>query len=95
MKRCAVEGQLGALADGNQPRLRCEGQHLGVDERVVKDDLGLLEQPVGAHGQQVGRAGAGADQMDPDLGRGHATRSVAAGRTCRRKAGSGWSPAPW
>ena len=55
----------GALADVDQlGGRRGQRQHRRVDQRVVDDDVGRREQPSGADRQQVGIAGAGADEVD-------------------------------
>ena len=42
----------------------CHGEHLGANQAVVHDYLGLTEQPVGAERQKVCGTGAGADQIN-------------------------------
>ena len=53
----------GALADVDQLRVRVsQGQHTGADERVVDHHLGVLQTSQPANRQQLGIAGAGADE---------------------------------
>ena len=79
----------GALADRDQLGLRAQRQHLGRDQRVVQHDVGLRQQARAAHGDQVGGAGAGADQIDLAEGRlspaMRPSRSSAPAGSCRRR----------
>ena len=52
-----------ALADGELLRARGERDRVRMHERVVEHDVGLLEQACRAQRQEVGRAGAGADEI--------------------------------
>ena len=56
-----------ALADGDLLGAGGERERVRMHERVVKDDVGLGEQARSADRQQVGRAGAGADEIDGAL----------------------------
>ena len=71
-----------ALAHGDFLRARREGQDLAADQRVVEHTVRLGQQPGGAHGLLVGRAGAGTDQVDL-----HAVR--------RRNNGTGLATEAW
>ena len=45
-----------------------EGQHLGIDEAVVADDIGLGEAAEGAQGQKIGSPRTGPDKADAAKG---------------------------
>ena len=64
MKRCSVETLAVALAHVHEARARGERQRVGMHQRVVEDDVGALEQARGAQREEVGRARAGADELD-------------------------------
>jgi len=75
----------GALADRDQFGLRTQRQHLQRDQRVVQHRAGLRQQARAAHGDQVGRAGAGADQVDlADRFVSHEANRPAAAVSCPR-----------
>ena len=54
----------GALADEEPPRPRRKAQRLGLDERVVEHEVGLREARDRLQRQQLGIAGAGADERN-------------------------------
>ena len=54
----------GALADVEAARLAGEVQHGGIDQRVVEDEVRLGQTARRLAGEQVGIAGAGADERD-------------------------------
>ena len=63
------------LADVDAPGVTASAiQHLGRDQLVVDDDVGVLKRAQGLEGQQLGVAGTGADDMD------HAMSGLSTGR---------------
>ena len=53
-----------ALADGNLLGTFREGERPRVNQRVVEQHIGALEQTSRTQGQQVGRAGSRANEID-------------------------------
>jgi hypothetical protein len=82
-----------ALADVDPARLRRQRAQRRVGQRVVQHDLGLRQALRAAHGDQVGCAGAGADE--DDRSRVHAsTPSTSSAPLVRWLAGSTTISAP-
>src|SRR5687768_15163576 len=53
-----------ALADRDLLGLWRKCQHLGLDQRIVEDDVGLRKQANRTHREQVRRARSGTDEVD-------------------------------
>ncbi len=58
-----VQGQRAGVDDSGVRRAERQ-QVLGHDRPGVQADRAAAEQPLATHGDQVGRAGAGADEVD-------------------------------
>ena len=76
-----------ALSDRHLLGACRQGDRLRMHQGIVEDDVGLLEQPCGAYGQQVRSTRPGADEMDfADCGHAAASEPISPGKL-RRPAG--------
>ena len=64
MKRWSVEIWLQRLPTATILRTCRESEDLRVHQRVMEHDVGALQNARGAQREEIGRAGAGADQID-------------------------------
>ncbi len=80
-----------AFADGDSLGLRRQCNNFRIDQRVVKNDVGTLEQACRPQRQKIGRTGTGANQINNAARAGHLAAAATVASTRRRNSGSGRS----